>query len=610
MLVVWRRKKVKLLLKKPVFKAQNVDTECVIYEDAAYTSEIYLSNFSEKIVRVTLSLNGNEIGVSDEIVKQSDLMKCRIHFIDGNTGFNQPFLLQCDLILLSVEVILEDGKTLDFFTPFLLCVSKNKEDSENIEEMVSELLKFDDDKISKWVFSKKNEDNIQNGLLEGTLRQKSYKSIFSFIQLLNEIIQCYQKNYVYFKSMAKHSIASNIELKEYTKVRTFGVENFEWLSRNLEQLSVVENKSAILYNNQYYLPYKVMTEQKKLNYDIYENRVIVSFLKEIITDAERIQKELTTSVINEENIFQTLKCLSFQGYHSPIVTVKNFQIKHSKKILDSISNLIYSAKKILQAYLKILPCKVERLVCIPRKTKVFQEIKPYRFVFEMIVKWYQYGEVTMEKENILFQVKTMDKIFEYYCLIQLLKMLEEEGYDILNENNSIDFFEYESNDGKYENEREVANTYHLYKEDTSIVLYYQPVVCAEGYMNGLSLYRTTSQKGYYTPDFIIKIMGNTETSYIILDAKYSSRENIRKFALENCILKYGVQIEDSENERGVKMVWMLQGRVDGTTSMYRYHISPNARMNKQLKSYGIVSVNTKINIRSRLWNEIMSATRK
>lgn len=603
-------KKIKLSLKRPVFKSANLDTEFAIYEDAVYTATLYLTDFQSEISNVTVFLNGNVIGFARKIERKSDVVECLIRFDGKNTEFPQPFLLQCDLLVISVKVTLKNEKDLDLFTPFLLCVSKNEDDSENVEAMLNTLLDFDDNKISRWVFSKKSIDNIQTGLVEGGFRDKSYKSIPSFLQLLNDIVQCYQKNYVYFKALAKHSIVSNIELKEYTSVSSFDVESFRWLCQNLDQLSPVETRSAIFWDNQYYLPYKVMAKQKKANYDIYENRIIISFLKEIIRDAEQIRKELKSIVIEEENIYQKLKRLSFESYHSPIITVKDIQIKHSKEILDRISTLICSAQKLLRAYITILPCQSGRLVGMPKKTKVFQEIKPYRFVYEMIVKWYQYGEVSLEQDNVLFQVKTMDKLFEYYCLLQLLKMLKEEGYDIVDEKKDIDFFEYKTVDGKYENERDIANTYTLCKESSIIVLYYQPVIYADGYVNGLTLYRTTSFNSYYAPDFVIKIMQNDETSYVILDAKYSSKDNIKKFALENCILKYGVQVESCEDNSKVKMMWILQGRVDETNAIYKYHISPNARANKQSKSYGIVALNTKINVLKRFWNEILSAVEK
>lgn len=354
-------KKIKLSFKRPTFKSVNLNTDFVIFEDAVYTATLYLTDLQSEIDKVTVFLNGNIIGSDKKIEKKSDVTKCLIRFDSKNAEFPQPFLLQCDLIEISLKITLKDDHDLELFAPFLLCVSKNADDSENAAEMISTLLNFDDDKINRWIFSKKNIDDIQTGLIEGGFRDKSYKLILSFLQLLNEIIQCYQNNYAYFKVQAKHSIVSNAELKEYEKVRTFDTGSFKWLCQNLEQLSTVENRTAILWNNQYYLPYKVMAEQKKVDYDIYENRIIISFLKDVIIDAEQLQRELKAMLIEEENVFQKLKRLSFQHYHASIITVKNVQIIHNKEILQQISTLIDSAQHLLHVYIAILPCQFGHL---------------------------------------------------------------------------------------------------------------------------------------------------------------------------------------------------------------------------------------------------------
>ena len=51
------------------------------------------------------------------------------------------------------------------------------------------------------------------------------------------------------------------------------------------------------------------------------------------------------------------------------------------------------------------------------------------------------------------------------------------------------------------------------------------------------------------------------------------------------------------------MVWLLQGRVDGEKTFYYYNNSPNAKAVSNTKSYGIVSVNSRMINMQRLWNE-------
>ena len=48
------------------------------------------------------------------------------------------------------------------------------------------------------------------------------------------------------------------------------------------------------------MPLKVLSERKKFNYDIYENKVIISFLKSIMLDTDKLKKEFEKMIVNEE----------------------------------------------------------------------------------------------------------------------------------------------------------------------------------------------------------------------------------------------------------------------------------------------------------------------
>lgn len=61
------------------------------------------------------------------------------------------------------------------------------------------------------------------------------------------------------------------------------------------------------------------------------------------------------------------------------------------------------------------------------KTSTFCEIKPYAQVFKIIVPLVPVWWYSLEKERLILQVKTLDKLFEYYCLLQLLKLLADNG---------------------------------------------------------------------------------------------------------------------------------------------------------------------------------------
>ena len=141
----------------------------------------------------------------------------------------------------------------------------------------------------------------------------------------------------------------------------------------------------------------------------------------------------------------------------------------------------------------------------------------------------------------------------------------------------------------------------------------QPVISAVQFENDLTLFRTTKPPAgnpdYYTPDFVLKFTSSEDDEeYAIFDAKFSSRANIKKHSLSEVIRKYSCEISAASRSSAPKMVWVLQGRVNGSeNAIWKYHNSQLASTYRPITSFGIVSINTAVEIRQRLWNEIRSS---
>lgn len=298
--------------------------------------------------------------------------------------------------------------------------------------------------------------------------------------------------------------------------------------------------------------------------------------------------------------------------------MKTYCISYCREILlKKLFLIINTLDAIYNQYLELLDVQKNILISVPRKTKTFQEIKPYSQVFEVILRWFQFGEYSLEKDRLILQVKTLDKLFEYYCLYRLLKMLAEKGFQKISNGRSVFNFEYSyAQDGLYQNNRDIANTYTLRRNNTEVTLYYQPVISAVEFENNLTIYRTTKPhhgSDYYVPDFVLKFEScednaeaNNNEEYIIFDAKFSSRDNIKRLALPEVIRKYSYELGIKSNNRSPKMVWILQGRVNNKEKypIWIYHNSPLAIKYAPATSYGIVSMNTITDINKQLWDEI------
>lgn len=580
----------------------------VIFEDGSY--EINFScdqHMKSELELIEVCVNGKKVGIVD--------LSNDNNFIDGDVVYSksilakQPFLLHYDLVILSFRLLFYDGSSREYFSDFLLCVSRNQDDTLNIQKMLQELIAFDDSQIEDWMFFDSKSDTSIS-LCEGKWNKHAYKSLSSYIQLLEKVISCYKNNYSYFKMQGKHTLKRSQVMVSYENVKSISRNSFQWIMQNADQLSEVPCSSGIRYQGKIYLPYCMQTEINKKSWDVYENRVIIGFLYTVLLNAKQIYVEFDKDVLDEERIISTIQGRFLNEYCAPIITIKSLQVSFCRTVLDKLNKSIEMLQSLYNRYILLFDIVPSVLDSFPRKTSTFCEVKPYVQVYEIIVQWFRYGEYTLEKERLILQVKTLDKLFEYYCLLQLLKVLSNNGYHKADVRKPAYKYKYQLADTLYQNEKDVANTYLLCNNNIMVTLYYQPVISSVGFENNLTLYRTTKpphgMPDYYTPDFVMKFSSvGYEEEYIIFDSKFSSRLNIKRYHMAEVIQKYSTELGVSTNIRAPKMVWILQGRIDSNENIiWRYHNSPLASLYQPVTSYGIVCVNTTAEISQKLWAEI------
>ncbi len=584
-------------------------SKCVaVFEDGSYEIYFACDQYDRcEVESVAVCVNGEQVG---NIVLSSDAA-----IVEGSTRYRddifakQPFLLHYDLIAVSFILSFVDGSSKEYFTDFLLCMSKNQEDATNIQNMLHELIAFDDSQVGEWIFSDGKQGG-SNSLYEGKWNKHAYKSLSSYIQLLEQVIACYKNNYVYFRMQGKHTIKQSSVLVPYEQVKKVSRDSFNWIMQNADQLADVPYSSGVQYQGKNYLPSHIKTDASKKSWDVYENRVVISFLYSALLNAKQIFGEFDRDVLNEERIISRIHGSFPKEYCAPIITIKSLQVSFCRILLGKLNYSIDTLQDLYKQYEALFDVQASMMTTFPRKTSAFCEIKPYAQVFEIIVRWFQYGEYSLEKERLILQVKTLDKLFEYYCLLRLLKLLADNGYQKANVREPAFKYLYTSADGHYQNEQDVANTYLLSNNHVMVTLYYQPVISSVRFENNLTLYRTTKppsgRPDYYTPDFVLKFSSSGhDEEYVIFDAKFSSRLNIKNHSLPEVIRKYSCEMCTTADCHSPKMVWILQGRVNSSeNAIWRYHNSPLASTYQPTTSFGIVSVNTAVEIKQRLWNEI------
>ena len=106
--------------------------------------------------------------------------------VEGYTKYNeslfakQPFLLHYDLVTLSFIMNFTNGVSKELFSEFLLCMSKNQEDTSNIQKILQELIAFDDAQVGEWIFPMQTEAQAIACMQESGISMRINLSVLIF----------------------------------------------------------------------------------------------------------------------------------------------------------------------------------------------------------------------------------------------------------------------------------------------------------------------------------------------------------------------------------------------------------------------------------------------
>lgn len=161
------------------------------------------------------------------------------------------------------------------------------------------------------------------------------------------------------------------------------------------------------------------------------------------------------------------------------------------------------------------------------------------------------------------------------------------------------FFKYV--ESRYYRNTVYNNTFEFSKDAINVTVYYQPIIYGKmnnrERPNGIGLFRNTSisitdptalamldereakQGSYYTPDYLIKISNNNNTSYHILDAKHSSPNNIKRYQLPYLAFKYLFSISTFPNGENVDSMCIICGKTTHNSSENIYDIAETMDIN-------------------------------
>lgn len=508
------------------------------------------------------------------------------------TKNNQPvykerlFRGQVDLVQLKVQVMPEGGSGYEpHLTPKLILTYEDVNEKENIEQILRALMEFDDQNVLTWLFQRSGGRTMGEAMYYTAVEETTFRSMGQIIASVNKIAESYKKNSHFFQKRAKHKVLSSKALQDAKSVRSVGAEDLCWLAQNAETLHLVPYASAIHANGKHYMPLRMQANIVTQSRDIYENRVILAFLMHVLQKAKYHVSSLSRKENELDEYMHKLKCI--RGINnSPAMCCRSIVLDIIRNQRERMEAAAKDVEKLYKLYASFLDCKHVFLKKRPRCTKIFQEVAGYNEIYRQMTDWFSHGSVYTPNDDTIFQLKTMDKLYEYYCLQRILSGMR--GLGLIPAAAPSEHHCYSVG---LAGTTEMANTFHFYHDGAEVTLYYEPIIRDDVFENGLGLYRIDRDKPtiptYRSPDFVIKIERSDHTRYYILDAKFSAGRNIEESHLPSIVEKYYVLTgaRDFPSER-IVMVQTLQGRIDKGMKASQWNTSPLAQTCKGNPVFG------------------------
>jgi hypothetical protein len=553
-------------------------TEGIVSENYQYGIALLFQSNSP-IIECKLSVNG-----SDEIsLKAQQTVKNSSKEPFYKTSFcidkykDRLFTLIYGFARIQVSVTFQSSADSPFIftTQDIPCQSQTPEQHQFITQMLEELLDIGNRTVLNWMFTQGTSNSEQYSILEGSLNKNAPKSMLSLIQLIEKIASTYEENITAFRAHRYCRIVKHpIRLSPH-QVHKLGCKEQLWLLKNEDILEKTQSKTGIQYQNNFYMPRYIKTNQNAKSFNTYENRLILGFIQAVLRKTNTLRNSLEGAITSLQTIENDLSGKIQPGFFLPSLTVITQYKDRDISFINRIKPLLKRIQAINRIYSQALP-NVKPVFTAPLQySKVFQEVEAYSVFFKLMQRWIFFGDSTLENENLSLHLFRTDKLYEYYVLYKLLLWLNlHDFHEDMRYKQPIIKAHYSLKNPYFKNEDQVATVYHLCSKNTHVSLYYQPVIYGdETEEYGIALHRlSASQKSiqnhepsYWTPDYLLTVCDALGTKHnFIFDAKFSRGDSLcRRFPqgrLGESILKYKSDIAALNPDEQIKSVWLFCGR--------------------------------------------------
>ena len=353
-----------------------------------------------------------------------------------------------------------------------------------------------------------------------------------------------------FAKENKHSWVTQTKLSE--RGQPTGPDSVYWALTHLDRLSPSSPEEAnLIFNNRSYKLDSLPKESIVKEFDVFENRVIHTFLHNISLFLVELRETFTLSSQTNQNYLES----EYVRFDHTMTRFAQLALKHKAQYIE---NLTASVEQIKKAFKARLPARVVPGLQ-PRMTSYVAKHIHYRNTFNLIEQCYAAPAPTFEGVNFLFGLKNLAIVYELSSLLLLNEaIIDCFGVKVVEQS-------YRKHDpsfpfGGNESERPygTVNNFFGYRSETfDIELLYEPKIYPYSSASNIGDLVDTSDtratagygKHYYCPDFVLKIRSKNwrKPVTIILDSKYKDSTTVRKYDIVQLTQKYLLNIHQVNN---------------------------------------------------------------
>lgn len=387
---------------------------------------------------------------------------------------------------------------------------------------------------------------------------KRTESIMTKINLGMRVLEHLKNEWTRFEKdpCTKREIHQTLE--RYDRKMHLDDQSIAYLSSHPDELTLSANNHAdIRLSGRLYSIGNIVTNKGSLNKDVYENQVVLSFLYVFMAYLKSVKNQ----VIDARHSHQGEQ-ISADG--STFVSIDRL-LKDSGLILDYSKLKVDIGIEMCRKYIRVLQesfgCKISMSQAYKPVPTHKVLLKPhYLNAFKLIKNYHSAGEPLWTGMSDSYGLRSLPKIYEFVVLVGLINSLTRLGFERV-KSEYLSSIDANSATKKPINE---INNYHVFvnTEGVKIKLFYDlpmrslaDLTAKE--MNGSPVDIKSHHPGYTRrPDYYILIEKNGQFEAHILDAKYSTIDNVSNYLLPQCAIKYGLQariLSLENNEMNLRM---------------------------------------------------------